>query len=52
MFTSTRGRAEPMLPFCRLKVKVTLEGKQLTEKIFLNFNMHLNIYETFENVFA
>ena len=30
MFTSTRGCAEPLLPFCRLKVKVTLEGQKLT----------------------
>ena len=30
MFTSTRGCAEPMLPFCRLKVKVTLESQNLT----------------------
>jgi len=29
MFTSTRGCAEPMLPFRRLKVKVTLEGQKL-----------------------
>ena len=46
MFTSTRGCAEPMLPFCRLKVKVTLEGQKMTQKIFLNFNMYLNISET------
>jgi len=52
MFTSTRGCAEPMLPFCRLKDKVTLEGKTLTQKIFVNFNMYLNIYETNKNVFA
>ena len=52
MFTSTRGCAEAMLPFCRLKVKVTLEGKTLTQKIFLNFNIYLNIYETNKNVFA
>jgi len=26
MFTSTRGCAEPMLPVCQLKVKVTIEG--------------------------
>jgi len=26
MFTSTRGCAEPMLPMCQLKVKVTFEG--------------------------
>ena len=28
MFTLTTGCAEPMLPFCRLKVKITLEGKK------------------------
>jgi hypothetical protein len=27
MFTSTRLCAEPMLPLCQLKVKVTLEGQ-------------------------
>jgi len=27
MFTSTRGCAEPMLPMCQLKVKVTIEGQ-------------------------
>jgi len=52
MFTSTRGCAEPMSSFCRLKVKVTLEGKKIDLKIFLNFNMYLNIYETNKNVFA
>jgi len=49
MLTSTRGCAEPMLPFCRLKAKVTLEGKKLTFKklkTFLNFNMYMNISET------
>jgi len=42
MFTSTRGCAGPMLPFSRLKVKVTLKGKKMTKKIFLNFNMYLS----------
>jgi len=52
MFTSIRGCAEPMLPFCRLKVKVTLEGQKLTLKIFLNFNMYmyLNISETRKSI--
>ena len=50
MFTSTRGCAEPMLPFSRLKVKVTLEGQKLTYKIFLNFNMYLNISETRKSI--
>ena len=27
MFTSARGCAEPMLPMCQLKVKVTIEGQ-------------------------
>jgi len=30
MFTSTTGCAKPMLLFCRLKVKVTLEGQKWT----------------------
>jgi len=42
MFSSTKGCAEPMLPFCRLKVNFTLEGKNID--LFLN--MYLNIYET------
>ena len=46
MFTSTRLCAESMSPLCRLKVKVTLEGQKLTQKMFLNFNMYLNISET------
>jgi hypothetical protein len=29
MFTSTWGCAEPMLPMCQLKVKVTIEGQIL-----------------------
>ena len=29
-FTSTRGCAEPMLPMCQLKVKVTVQGQYLT----------------------
>jgi hypothetical protein len=45
MFTSRRLCAEFILPLCRLKVKVTLEGKKLTKKMFLNFNMYLNISE-------
>jgi len=45
MFNSTRGCAEPRLPFFWLKVKVTLEGKKLTYT-FLNFDMYLNISET------
>jgi uncharacterized protein (DUF779 family) len=27
MFTSTRGCAEPILPMCQVKVKVTIEGQ-------------------------
>jgi len=37
-FTSTRGCAEPMLPMCQLKVKVTVKGqilnKQMLESMF------------------
>jgi hypothetical protein len=32
MFTSTKGCAEPMLPMCKLKVKVTIEDQQLKIK--------------------
>jgi len=30
IFISTRGCAVPMLPFCRLNVRVTLKGQELT----------------------
>ena len=30
-FTSTRGCAEPMLPMCQLKVKVTVKGQILNK---------------------
>jgi hypothetical protein len=43
MFTSTRLCAVSMLPLCRLKIKVTLEGQKLTYKMFLDFNMYMNI---------
>jgi len=33
-FTSTRGCAEPMLPMCQLKVKVTVKGQYLTYKYY------------------
>ena len=32
-FTSTRGCAEPMLPMCQVKVKVTVKIKYLTNNI-------------------
>jgi len=32
-FTSTRGRAEPMLPMCQLKVKVTVKCQILNKQI-------------------
>jgi len=32
--TSTRGCAEPMLPMCQLKVKVTVKVKYLTNKYY------------------
>jgi hypothetical protein len=35
LFTSTRGCAEPMLPKCQLKVKVTIEG-QISNNQILN----------------
>jgi len=31
-FTSIRGCAEPMLPMCQVKVKVTVKGQILTNK--------------------
>jgi len=31
--TSTRGCAEPMLPMCQLKVKVTVKGQILNKQI-------------------
>jgi len=35
-FTSNRGCAEPMLPMCQLKVKVTVKG-QIFNKQILHF---------------
>ena len=32
-FTSTRGCAEPMLPMCQLKVKVTVKGQIFNKQI-------------------
>jgi len=32
-FTTTRGVAEPMLPMCQLKVKVTVKGQILNKQI-------------------
>ena len=32
-FTSTRGCADPMLPMCQLKVKVTVKGQILNKQI-------------------
>ena len=32
-FTSTMGCAEPMLPMCQLKVKVTVNGQILNKQI-------------------
>jgi len=45
MFNTTKLCAEPILPLCRVKVKVTLEGQTFTYKMFLNINMYLNISE-------
>jgi len=33
-FTSTRGCAEPMLPMCQLKVKVTVKCKKKYKNIY------------------
>ena len=33
-FTSTRGCAEPMLPMCQLKAKVTDKGQILNKQIY------------------
>jgi len=33
-FTSCRGCAEPMLPMCQLKVKVTVKGQIFNKQIF------------------
>jgi len=32
-FTLTRGCAEPMLPMCQLKVKVTVKGQTFNKQI-------------------
>ena len=33
-FTSTRGCAEPMLPMCQVKVKVTVKGQILNKQYY------------------
>jgi len=38
-FTSTRGCAEPILPMCQLKVKVTVKGQILNKQILDNYVM-------------
>ena len=46
-FTSTRGCAEPMLPMCQLKVKVTVKG-QIFNKQILHI-MSCPLYNSFTN---
>ena len=46
-FTSTRGCAEPMLPMCHLKVKVTVKG-QIFNKQILHI-MSCPLYNSFTN---
>jgi len=46
-FTSTRGCAEPMLPMCQLKVKVTVEC-QIFNKQILHI-MSCPLYNSFTN---
>ena len=46
-FISSRGCAEPMLPMCQLKVKVTVEG-QIFNKEILHI-MSCPLYNSFTN---
>jgi len=46
-FTSIRGCADPMLPMCRLKVKVTVKG-QIFNKQILHI-MSCPLYNSFNN---
>jgi len=46
-FTSTRGCAEPMLPMCQLKVKVTVKGQKFNKLIF--HIMSCPLYNSFTN---
>jgi len=46
-YTSTRGCAEPMLPMCQLKVKVTVKG-QIFNKQILHI-MPCQLYNSFTN---
>ena len=46
-FTSTRGCADPMLPMCQLKVKVTVKG-QIFYKQILHI-MSCRLYNSFTN---
>ena len=47
IFTSTRGCAEPMMPVCQLKVKVTVKG-QIFNKQILHI-MSCPLYNSFTN---
>jgi len=46
-FTSTRGCADPMLPMCQLKVKVTVKGKIFNKQIL--HIMSCPLYNSFTN---
>ena len=39
-FTSTRGCAEPMLPMCQLKVKVTVKGQIFNKQYYTLCRVH------------
>jgi len=46
-FTLTRGCAEPMLPMCQLKVKVTVKGQVFNKQIL--HIMSYPLYNAFTN---
>jgi len=46
-FTTTRGCAEPMLPMCQLKAKVTVKGKIFNKQIL--HVMSYPLYNSYTN---
>jgi len=49
-FTSTRGCAEPMLPMCQLKVKVTVKGQIFNKQILHIMSCPLYNSFTYERI--
>ena len=48
-FTSSRGCAEPIMPMCQLKVKVTVKGQIFNKQILHITCMSCPLYNSFTN---